>query len=108
MGFVGWILIALGVVVPLIAGLAAGFLITPNNSSRSTPALAWFCVCPLIGLSLIVGYATTPNSACGGTGCDTGYGLGAIAIGILLWIPALIGTASGRLLRRRRTRTPDA
>jgi hypothetical protein len=104
-GTAAWItIIAFTVVVlPASVGWIAGIHIPPGDSYRSTPALAWICSLLTVLPVLLVGYATTPQSQCGGTGCDTSYGLGAVFIALLIYAPALVGTALGRRHVRRKS-----
>jgi hypothetical protein len=95
----GWI--ALFVLVPMFIGGVAGVLILPGTGSRQAPAVAGFCTLGIVVAILIVGDATTPQSACGGTGCDTGYGLGAMLLSIPVFVLALPGVLLGRLLTKR-------
>jgi hypothetical protein len=66
--------------------------------------VAGICAGGIVGLAWLFGFATTPQSACGNTGCDTGYGLGAISMFFPVFGLALGGVALGRILVRRVTR----
>lgn len=108
MDIAAWItIIALaGVLLPVSVGWIIGLRVAPGDSYRSTPALAWISSLVIVLPVLLIGYATTPQTECGGTGCDTGYGLGATFIAIVIYGPALIGTMLGRRHARRRSQLP--
>jgi hypothetical protein len=95
--------ITLLLAVPLLVGCVAGWLVPKGGGYRQTPAVAGFCMLGLDVVILIVGSATTPQSACGGTGCDTGYGVGVMALSVPIFALAFAGAALGRLVAQRRS-----
>jgi hypothetical protein len=95
--------LALAVLVPFAAGSVAGHLVRAGDGYQRTPAVAAACALVIVVIVLIVGYATTPQSACSGTGCDTGYGLGAAVLAAPIFLLTLAGVAGGRSLARRRS-----
>jgi hypothetical protein len=101
----GWL--ALAAVVPFSIGAVAGFRIRAGPSYRQAPAVAWICTLVLVGILLFVGSATTPQSACNNTGCDTGYGLGAMFLSLPVFLLALAGVSLGRLMARWRRKQPS-
>jgi hypothetical protein len=90
------------IIVPLLVGGLAGLCVRAGDGYRQTLAVAGFCTLAIDVLMLIVGFATTPQSECGGTGCDTGYGVGVMFLSVPLFVLALTGVAAGRLVARRR------
>jgi hypothetical protein len=61
-------IITVFIIVPLLVGGVAGLRVRAGDGYRQTPAIAWFCTLAIDVLMLIVGFATTPQSDCGGTG----------------------------------------
>jgi hypothetical protein len=100
MPFISWV--ALVALVPVVVGGVAGRLVRDGERYRWTPALAGLCTLALLILVAIVGFATTPQSACGGTGCDNGYSVGIGVMVIPVFLLALAGVAAGRNVARRR------
>ena len=100
MPVIAWV--ALFLLVPVVAGGVAGLLVRVGDRHRQTPAVAGWCTLVIIVLVLIVGYGATPQSECGGTGCDTGYGIGAALLAIPVFALALAGVAAGRSAARRK------
>jgi hypothetical protein len=78
-------------------------MIAPKADAAS---VAGICAGGIVGVAYIVGFATTPQSACGNTGCDTSYGLGVVLMFFPVFGVALAGVALGRLLGSRVTRQP--
>jgi uncharacterized RDD family membrane protein YckC len=99
---VGASIITVFIVVPLFVSGVAGLRVHAGDGYRQTPAVAWFCTLAIDVLMLIVGFATTPQSECSGTGCDTGYGVGVMFVSVPLFVLTLAGVAVGRLVARRR------
>lgn len=95
------------IIVPLLVGGVAGLRVRAGDGYRQMPAVAWFCTLAIDALMLIVGFATTPQSDCGGTGCDTGYGVGVMFFSVPFFALALAGVAAGRLVARRRGSTRE-
>ncbi len=94
--------VALAMLVPFAVGAAAGRVVPAGDGYRRTPAVAAACALVIVVIVLIVGYAAAPQSACSGTGCDTGYGLGAAVLAVPMFLLTLAGVADGRSLTRRR------
>jgi hypothetical protein len=90
------------VLMPLLVGGVAGLRVRAGDSYRQTPAVAGFCTLAIDVLILIAGFATTPQSECGETGCDTGYGVGVMFLSVPFFALALAGVAAGRLVARHR------
>ena len=86
-------------VAPLAVGLVAGRTVAPGSSYRRLPVLALICCLGLGVLAVMVAAATTPQSECHNTGCDTSYGVGAMFGAGLMYAPALLGVWLGRRLR---------
>jgi hypothetical protein len=109
MGTTAWIMIiaSAAVLLPSAIGWVAGVRVAPGNSYRQTPVVAWICTLAIAFVVLIVADATTPQSECGGTGCDTGNGVGAAFIALITYGPVLIGTILGRRHARRRHQSTE-
>ncbi len=92
--------IAIAVLVSLLAGMIGSML-----ASKEDPAtVAGVCAGAILGTAYLVVIATTPQSECGNTGCDTGYGIGVIVMFFPVFGVTLAGVGLARLLRRRTAR----
>jgi hypothetical protein len=93
------------VAVPIAAGMAAGYWVRRGDGYRQIPAVAWICCLGIVGLTLVVVDAVTPQTACQNTGCDTGSGVGMAFLALIIYWPILLGVWLGR--RRQRERQAD-
>jgi hypothetical protein len=105
MPVIAWV--ALVVLVPVVTGSAAGLLVRIGDRHRRTPAVAGWCTLVIAVLVLIVGYGTTAQSACGNTGCDTSYGVGAVVLAIPVFLFALGAVAASRSFVRKGAESTD-
>jgi hypothetical protein len=63
------------ILVPVVTGAVVQLAWCPGEW-RGTRRLTLRAPIALLLLSDVIGSLTTPQSACGGTGCDSGYGVG--------------------------------
>jgi hypothetical protein len=96
----GWI--AVVVLTLMLVGAAAGRWVRAGKSYRQAPAVAWICTLVIGAIVLVVSDASTPQTACGGTGCDTANGIGTMFAAVAVFPLVLVGVAIGRVLARRR------
>jgi hypothetical protein len=86
----------------LAAGAVVGAAYRPERPfpMSTLPAVA-VSAGTLALVALVIGLAITPQTACGNTGCDTGYGLGTVLLAHLFFVALMPGAALGRAAARR-------
>lgn len=57
--------------------------------------MAWICTLGIAFIVLVVGFAATPQSDCGNTGCDNGYAVGGMLLSVVLFPIVLVGVVLG-------------
>lgn len=100
----GGILVAFFVVVPLVFGAIAGFWIRRNGRWRELLLLAGIGAA-WIALALYLQWVQDPR-VCkpdSGTGCDTGFSIGATFIFAICYVPFLLGAGVGKAIAVRGT-----
>lgn len=92
------VFLVLFLLIPTATGAAVQVARRPETWSGSR-RLVLRATIGLLVVSDVIGTVTTPDSACGGTGCDTGYAVGLLVMAPFVYGLAFLGAWIGRLAK---------
>jgi hypothetical protein len=95
------------IVVPVATGAVVQMAWRPS-AWRGSRRLTLRATIGLLLLSDVIGSLTTPQSACGRTGCDTGYGVGLFFAAPFVYGLVLLGAWIGRVAQPTERRSDAA
>jgi Ca2+/H+ antiporter len=85
----------------LTAGILIGASYRPHNPFSESTIRAVAVVAALLAVvSFLIGVTTSSGSDCGGTDCDTGYGIGSVLLIGVYFAGLVPGALLGRRMRR--------